>query len=229
MAYLSNLRFLTVLLLPCAAALVPPAERRALVEFFDATGGQHWGNATGWLSGDPCEDRWFGIFCNAARSHVVEVFPNPRESGNSLQGTLPASFWTDLPELGTSMCPILRGLARMARCNLLEPEPGLEYPYASPGRSSHTYASQSTPLISSCAEHIYLSNDRPPGWSNLTVSTMYTKECRALGRGPNLGSSAPSGPIARTNNNVPLHRARCLRRSGGYSSSSVCICRTPAN
>ena len=57
-----------------------------------------------------------GIFCNAARTHVIEVFPNPRDSGNTLQGVLPPSFWTDLPEL----------------------------------------------------EHVYLSNDRPPGPSSAT-------------------------------------------------------------
>ena len=97
-------------------SLVPASERQALVELFESTGGSRWTNRTGWLTGDPCVNRWFGIFCNTANTHVIEVFPNPRDSGNTLQGELPASFWTDLPEL----------------------------------------------------EHIYLSNDRPPGWSNLT-------------------------------------------------------------
>lgn len=105
-----------ILLTSPSTALVPPSEKGALVALFDATAGSQWKNASNWLQGDPCEDRWFGIFCNADNTHVIEVFPNPRDSGNRLQGTLPASFWTDLPEL----------------------------------------------------EHIYLSNDRPPGWSSLT-------------------------------------------------------------
>ena len=62
-----------------------------------------------------------GIFCNAARTHVIEVFPNPRDSGNTLQGVLPPSFWTDLPEL----------------------------------------------------EHVYLSNDRPPGPSFVHSTRRY--------------------------------------------------------
>ena len=82
-----------------ATALVPASERQALVELFDATGGTDWKNRSGWLTGDPCADSWYGIFCNSARTHVVEVFPNPRDSGNKLQGEIPASFWTDLPEV----------------------------------------------------------------------------------------------------------------------------------
>jgi len=82
-----------------ASALIPASERQALVELYDATGGSHWKNSSGWLTGDPCADSWYGIFCNSARTHVVEVFPNPRDSGNKMQGEIPASFWTDLPEL----------------------------------------------------------------------------------------------------------------------------------
>ena len=45
-----------------AAALVPASERQALVELFHATGGNHWKNPKGWLTGDPCADSWFGTF-----------------------------------------------------------------------------------------------------------------------------------------------------------------------
>ena len=96
---------------------VPPIERAALVEFFDATTGSKWRNGSSWLQGDPCDDRWFGIFCNSAKTHVTEIFPNPRWSGNTLRGTIPTSLF-QLSEL----------------------------------------------------QHLYLSNDRPPGWSELSGS-----------------------------------------------------------
>ena len=59
-------------------ATVPRWERSALVDLYSATGGEHWRNSSAWLSGDPCADRWFGIFCNTDDSHVTAVFPNPR-------------------------------------------------------------------------------------------------------------------------------------------------------
>jgi hypothetical protein len=84
-------------LLHLCVSLVPPTERQALVDLYEATGGASWRNSTGWLSGDPC-DGWFGIYCDSAKAHVIEVFPNPRFSGNTLIGTIPGSFW-DLTEL----------------------------------------------------------------------------------------------------------------------------------
>ena len=82
-----------------ASAAVPPAERNALVELYNATSGPSWKNATTWCIGDPCDNKWYGIFCNTDNTHVVEVFPNPRHSGNVMKGAIPPSFWTDLPQL----------------------------------------------------------------------------------------------------------------------------------
>ena len=82
-----------------AACAVPPAERAALVDLYAATQGASWRQATNWLEGDPCEQSWFGIFCDDANSTVTEVFPNPRWSGNTLVGTLPSSLFHGLPNL----------------------------------------------------------------------------------------------------------------------------------
>lgn len=81
------------LLLITVQSMVPPAERRALVDLYHATGGAQWKNSTGWLIGDPCAVYWFGVFCNKEGTHVTMVFPNPEYSGNTLVGTLPESFY----------------------------------------------------------------------------------------------------------------------------------------
>jgi hypothetical protein len=79
-----------------AVAAIPASERQALVELFDSMGGNKWRNGTGvagrWLQGDPCENRWYGVTCNANESHVTELFPSQVGSGNSLSGTIPASI-----------------------------------------------------------------------------------------------------------------------------------------
>jgi hypothetical protein len=137
---------ITLFLPSVVMSSVPTSERQALVELFGATDGMHWKNATNWLNGDPCENKWFGIFCNANDTHVLEVFPNPRYSGNRMQGTIPASFWKDLPRL----------------------------------------------------EHIYLSNDRPPGWSNLTghipssIGNLTRLKCLYLSHAGNMTGTLPS-------------------------------------
>ncbi len=46
----------------CSAGL-PPVQMAALEEFYNATNGPHWVNKTGWMSGDPCDDFWFGVTC----------------------------------------------------------------------------------------------------------------------------------------------------------------------
>ena len=41
----------------------PTIDVIALVDFFYETNGDDWTNKTGWLLGQPCEDRWFGVGC----------------------------------------------------------------------------------------------------------------------------------------------------------------------
>ena len=43
-------------------------------------------------SSDPCADGWFGVKCDATGTHVLELFPNTRNSGNPLVGVLPSSI-----------------------------------------------------------------------------------------------------------------------------------------
>ena len=66
---------------PLTSSLVPITEINALRKFYQYTGGSKWKQPTNWLQGDPCENKWYGIFCNIENTHVIEVFPNPRNSG----------------------------------------------------------------------------------------------------------------------------------------------------
>lgn len=44
---------------------VPATERQALVDLYDATNGTGWLFNTYWLVGDPCENSWYRVTCNA--------------------------------------------------------------------------------------------------------------------------------------------------------------------
>eukprot|EP01050_Picozoa_sp_SAG11_P001012 SAG11_NODE_40_length_21525_cov_16.276066_12_plen_302_part_00 len=72
------------------------SERDALVDAFHSLNGRKWRNGTGpsgrWLQGDPCEQRWYGVTCDANNTHVIEFFPSQTQSGNALSGVLPASL-----------------------------------------------------------------------------------------------------------------------------------------
>ena len=43
--------------------VVPPSERQALVDFYTSLQGQNWTGNANWLTGDPCENAWGGVFC----------------------------------------------------------------------------------------------------------------------------------------------------------------------
>eukprot|EP01047_Picozoa_sp_COSAG01_P081247 COSAG01_NODE_16121_length_1268_cov_1.437981_2_plen_140_part_01 len=93
-------QLLTTLLLvsdPAASGgALSRTERGALVDVFESLGGRHWRNGTGpgrWLQGDPCEPPgWYGVSCDANRTHVVELYPSQAQSGNALDGHIPASI-----------------------------------------------------------------------------------------------------------------------------------------
>jgi Leucine-rich repeat (LRR) protein len=61
-------------------------DRQALVDLYNATGGDNWSNNSGWLDGDP-SDNWYGVEVNA-NGRVVRL----DLSGNNLSGTLPESI-----------------------------------------------------------------------------------------------------------------------------------------
>jgi hypothetical protein len=52
---------------------VPPAQRAALVDLYNATNGQVWANSQGWLTGDPCTGSWFGVTCSPSNTSIVYV------------------------------------------------------------------------------------------------------------------------------------------------------------
>ncbi len=71
-----------------ARGAVPAAERSVLVAFYNATGGAHWSNRTGWLGTAGTECSWAGVRCNPAGTTVTAL----TLSENGLAGSLPASL-----------------------------------------------------------------------------------------------------------------------------------------
>ena len=68
------------------AGLVP-SELAALKDIWSKCGGPAWkyalgtdavGGAAPWTSGDPCATGWFGVKCDPANTHVLQLFPNTR-------------------------------------------------------------------------------------------------------------------------------------------------------
>lgn len=94
---------------PRMASRLPPVELAALADIFLACGGSGWkyrlgtdavGGGAPWTpdgstvadSGDPCAAGWFGVKCSADGTHVTQLFPNTRYSGNELNCVLPPSI-----------------------------------------------------------------------------------------------------------------------------------------
>lgn len=85
-----------------AVAALPAAELAALKDVYDGCGGAAWAYNSGtepfnrtivpWFAAgtDPCT--WFGVQCDPGGSHVLNLFPNPRFSGNPMVGQLPDSI-----------------------------------------------------------------------------------------------------------------------------------------
>lgn len=100
-----------------AYAAVPPTQRNALVDLYNASNGPGWTDSSGWLVGDPCDDGWFGISCDGGGTTVTSVeLPN-----NQLRGNL--SPLAGLPDLTTVVLynnqltgpiPALAGLADLS-------------------------------------------------------------------------------------------------------------------
>ena len=64
-----------------------PEDVKALKALYNATNGDYWSTNTGWLHGDPCQDLWFGLYCNNS-DRVLSIMI---DYGN-MTGTLPAEL-----------------------------------------------------------------------------------------------------------------------------------------
>lgn len=116
--WLAALALAAASLLPALPALgaVPAAELQTLTDLYNSTNGAGWTTHTNWLSGDPCDNHWSSITCDAGGAHVTEVGLN----GNNLIGTLPSLsgltnlqyFYVDDNQL-TGAIPSLSGLTSL--------------------------------------------------------------------------------------------------------------------
>lgn len=59
-------------------------DKMILENLYHSTAGSYWTIASGWLKGDPCDDKWYGIKCSLD-GRVTEI----NLSNNSLTGQLP--------------------------------------------------------------------------------------------------------------------------------------------
>ena len=66
---------------------VPPADRAALVNFYNALDGPSWSDNSNWLVDDPCANSWFGITCSG--DTITSLYFRSR---NNLVGTIPSDF-----------------------------------------------------------------------------------------------------------------------------------------
>jgi hypothetical protein len=67
---------------------IPPEERQALLDLYQATHGDGWIFAENWLGPPGTESTWLGVSCNSEDTHVIRL----ELAGNNLTGVLPASL-----------------------------------------------------------------------------------------------------------------------------------------
>ncbi len=82
---------------------LPPAQRAALRELYQATNGPGWHESLGWMDAEGTECRWHGVTCSPDGASLLRL----DLSGNGLLGELPASI-TALDDLapgeGLDLC-----------------------------------------------------------------------------------------------------------------------------
>ena len=72
-----------IVCLSCLGA-VPPAQRQALVNLYNAAGGPTWTSSVNWNVGDPCDNSWEFVDCGTLKTNILRLLL----SGNKLSGTL---------------------------------------------------------------------------------------------------------------------------------------------
>ena len=70
---------------------VPEQERQALIDFYQASGGDHWIDNDGWLGEAGSECEWFGVSCHTSDEAITSVRTLDL-SKNGLTGSLPDSL-----------------------------------------------------------------------------------------------------------------------------------------
>lgn len=76
------------LYLSAATAAIPSVERDALIDLYNATGGDDWVDRTGWLGPPGTECSWFGVGCDPGDDYVIHVWLR----SNNLVGTIPSTL-----------------------------------------------------------------------------------------------------------------------------------------
>ena len=73
-------------------AVVPEIQREALVALYSSTEGDNWTDNTNWLSGDPCDDDWLGVTCDATPVVIGLNLYLDAYTGNNLVGAIPSEI-----------------------------------------------------------------------------------------------------------------------------------------
>lgn len=111
----------------CYAYPPPTDERDILISLYNSTNGDGWSAANDWLTGDPCQQSWYGVYCEEffeeddmgpllrvtqlqlSLNNLVGTIPGDLGNianlfsvdlqDNQISGTIPAALG-DLPDLG---------------------------------------------------------------------------------------------------------------------------------
>ena len=101
-----------------AEAAIPAAERQALIDIYNGTGGAGWTTSTNWNGVAGTECTWYGVTCDVGQTTVTGIDLNT----NNLTGSLPATlnnltglvtFYVNDNQL-TGSIPSLTGLTNLA-------------------------------------------------------------------------------------------------------------------
>ena len=101
-----------------AEAAIPAAERQALIDIYNGTGGAGWTTNTNWNGDAGTECTWFGVICDGGQTTVTSIDLNT----NNLTGSLPATLnnltglvtFYAYDNLLTGSIPSLTGLTNLA-------------------------------------------------------------------------------------------------------------------
>lgn len=137
-----------------AHAAIPATERQALLDLYQSTRGNGWTNKSGWNGVPGTECSWYGITCNAAKTHVTMV----SLSGNNLRGYLPPSlpYLTRLQSFYATYNPLSGSLPRLGAFRFMRI-------FEVGGSSSDIYMSGTLPRLPPSIETFFAAAQRFTG------------------------------------------------------------------